>query len=73
MKVERTIKISEQLTTHVPHLNKLYHKKALDKIISTSKDVKHTKSNRIDRYSHIMRKTERHLRSFFAICHTIFK
>ena len=48
------------------------NKKTLDKIISISKDVKHplhrflnkSKSNRIDGYSHIMTKTEPHLKSF---------
>ena len=56
MIVDRTIKISEQFTTHVTHLDKLYNKKTLDKIISISKDVKHplyrflnkSKSKRID-------------------------
>ena len=81
IKVDRIIKISEKFTTHVPHLDELYIKKTLDKIISISKDVKHplyrflnkSKSNRINGYSHLMTKTERHSRSFFAMCHTIFK
>ena len=72
IKVDRKIKISEKFTTHVPHVEELYKKKTLGKIISISKDVKHPlhrflnkpKSNRIDGYSHIMTKTERHLRSF---------
>ena len=73
MKVDRIIKISEKLTTHVPHLDEFYNKETLDKIISISKDVKHplyrfrskSKSNRIDGYRHIMIKTERRLISFF--------
>ena len=72
IKVDRIIKISEKFTTHVPHLDELHNKKTLDKIISISKDVKQplyrflnkSKSNRIDGYSHIMTKTERHSRSF---------
>ena len=40
IKVDIIIKISEKFTTHVPHLDELYNKKALDKIISISKDVK---------------------------------
>ena len=80
MKVDKIIKISAKFITHVPHLDKLYNKKTLDKIISISKDVKHPlyrflnkdKPNRIDGYCHIKTKTERHLRSF-AICHKIFK
>ena len=72
IKVRRTIKISEKFTTLVPHLDELYNKKTLDKITSISKDVKHplyhflnkSKANRIDGYSHIMTKTERHSRSF---------
>ena len=72
IKVDRIIKISEEFTTHVPHLDELHNKKTLDKIISISKDVKHplyrflnkSKFNRIDGYSHIMTKTERHSRSF---------
>ena len=71
IKVDRIIKISEKFTTHVPHLDELYNKKTLDKIISISRDVKHplyrflykSKSNRIDGYSHIMTKTERHSKS----------
>ena len=39
MKVDRKIKISEKFTTYVPHLDELYNKKTLCKIIS--KDVKH--------------------------------
>ena len=62
IKVHRIIKISEKFTTYVPHLDELYNKKTLDKIISISKDVKRplyrflnkSKSNRIDGYSHIM-------------------
>ena len=41
IKVDRIIKISEKFTTHVPHLDELYNKKTLDKIISISKAVKH--------------------------------
>ena len=41
MKVDRIILISEKFTTYVPHLDKLHDKKTLDKIISTSKDIKH--------------------------------
>ena len=56
IKVDRISKISEIFTTHVPHLDELYNKKTLDKIISISKDVKHplyrflnkSKSNPID-------------------------
>ena len=74
MKVDRMIKISEKFTTHVPYLGELHNNKTLDKIISISKEVKHplyrflnkSKSNRIDGYSHIMTKTERHLRSFLS-------
>ena len=74
MKVDRIIKISEKCTTHVPHLDELNNKKALDKIISISKDVKHplyrflnkSKSNRINGYSHITTETERHSRSFLS-------
>ena len=69
MKVDRISKILEKFTTHVPHLDELYNKNTSDEIISISKDVKHplyrfffnkSKSNRIDGYSHIMTKTERH-------------
>ena len=41
MKVGRKIKITEKFTTHVPHLNELYHKKIVDKPIFISKYVKH--------------------------------
>ena len=76
------IKISDKFTTHAAQMDELYHKNAVGKIISISKDVKDpqsrflnkSKSNRIDGYSHSMTKTERYLRSlFFVICHTIFK
>ena len=42
MKVDTIIKISEKFPTHAPHLDELYHNKTLDKIISISKDVKHS-------------------------------
>ena len=72
IKVDWIIKISEKFTIHVPHGEEQYNKKTLDKIVSISKDVKHplycflnkSKSNRIDGYSHIMTKTERHSKSF---------
>ena len=72
MKVDRIIKISEKFTTHVPHLDELYNKKTLNKIICIPKDVRHplyrflnkSKNNPIDAYSHIMTTTERHFRSF---------
>ena len=62
IKVDRIIKISEKFTTHVPHLDELYNKNTLDKIISISKDVRHplyrclnkSKYNRIDGYSHLL-------------------
>ena len=74
MKVATMIKISEKFNTHVLNLDELYNKKILDKIMSISKDVKHplyrflnkSKCNRIDGYSYIMTKTERHLRSFLS-------
>ena len=64
MKIGRKIKITEKFTTHVPHLNELYHKKIVDKPISISKYVKHpqygflnkSESNRIDGYCQIMTK-----------------
>ena len=64
MKVDRIIKISEKFTTHVPHLDELYNKKTLNKIIYISKDVRHplyrflnkSKNNPIDAHSHIMTK-----------------
>ena len=72
MKVDRIIKISEKFPTDIPHLDEMNNEKILDKVISIFKDVKHplyrflnkSKSNRIEGYSHIMTKTERHLRSF---------
>ena len=81
MKVDRIIKISEKFTTYAHHLDKLYYKKTLDKIIPISKDVKHSlscflnnsKFNRIGGYSHIMTKNRATLKIFFATCHTIFK
>ena len=55
------MKISENFTNHVPHLDELYNKKAFGTFISISKDVKHplyrflneSRSNRIDGFSHI--------------------
>ena len=41
MNVDRIIKISEKFTTHALHLNELYYIMTSDKIISSSKDVKH--------------------------------
>ena len=41
MKVDRIVKISEKFTNCAPHLDELYNKKTLNKIISLSKDVKH--------------------------------
>ena len=41
IKVDRIIKISEKFTTHAPHLDELYNKNTVDKIISISKDVRH--------------------------------
>ena len=41
MKVDRIVKISEKFTTCAPHLDELYNKKTLNKIIPLSKDVKH--------------------------------
>ena len=38
IKVDRIIKISGKFTTHVSHLDELYNKKTLDKIISISKN-----------------------------------
>ena len=81
MKVDRIIKISEKFTTHVPHLDELYKKKTLDKILSISKDVKHplyrflnkSKSNRIDGHRHIITKNRATLKIFLAICHAICK
>ena len=72
IKLDSIIKISEKFATHVPHVDELYNKKTLNKIIglSISKDVRHplyrffflnkskSKSNRIGGYSHIMTKTE---------------
>ena len=41
MKIDRIIKISEKFATHIPHLDELYNKKTLDKIIFISKDLEH--------------------------------
>ena len=82
IKVDSIIKISEKFTTHVLYVDELYNKKTLNKIISISKDVRHplyrfffnkSKSNRIDGYSHIMTKTERHFRSFLPSAIQLFK
>ena len=35
------IKISEKFPIYAPHLDELFYKKTLDKIISISKDIKH--------------------------------
>ena len=60
MKVDRIFKISEKFATHAPHLDELCYKRTLDKVISISithplsRFLNKSKSNRIDRYSHIM-------------------
>ena len=72
MEVDRIIKMSEKFTTYVSYLDELYYIRTLDKITYISRDVRNppshflykSTSNRIDGYSHITTKTERHLRSF---------
>ena len=79
MKVDRIFKRSEKFATHAPHLDGLYYKRFLDKVISIS--IKHplsrlfnkSKSNRIDGYSHIMTENRATLKICFAIWHTIFE
>ena len=67
----KIIQISEKIHNHAPHLYELYCK---NKRISIKRDLEYqlsrflnkSKCNHIDRNSHTMTKTERHLISFLS-------